>query len=251
MRCAKCQHEFDASKRFCTNCGTAAGGSRCPNGHTVPEGLTECPFCPRPVRSGTVMDSPAPPPSSKRGATQLVAQDELQASGVVVSQQPGPRPPLVNAADPFQPPSGRKGTVFLEPSEIIAPSPPAVPTPLSPPAAKPSGFAAPLVGVLVSFSMDGNGQHWPVRFGRTALGADAGCEVVLARAGVSGRHAEIMVRDNRGVPKIWLTDNNSTNGTKLNGDDIFTDRPEMAHGDEIGIGGLAFTFMALPTRKTV
>jgi pSer/pThr/pTyr-binding forkhead associated (FHA) protein len=104
--------------------------------------------------------------------------------------------------------------------------------------------------VLVSFSLDANGQQWPVRFGRTALGAGADCEIVLARPGVSTRHAEVMVRDNKGVPKIWLSDNNSTNGTKLNGEDIFTERPDLHHGDEVTIAGLVFTFIALPNRAT-
>ncbi len=259
MRCASCQHDNDDTKKFCTSCGAALGGKRCAQGHTIPDGLTECPFCPRPVRAATAMEAPAPQAAPRRQGTALVSNTELERSGVqvhpnasslprVASGNPVSGPALGAAA--ASAPSGRGRTVFRSPDAPSGPAETLVPAPASAPvAARPtaqSAFPSPLVGFLVSFSLDPNGQHWPVRFGRTSIGTEVGCEIVIAAPGVSGRHAEVMVRDNKGVPKIWVSDNNSTNGTQLNGSDIFTDRPDLTNGAQVSIAGVEFVFVALP-----
>lgn len=245
MRCPSCQHDNDDSKKFCTSCGAALGGRRCTNGHTIPEGLTDCPFCPRPVRAATALDpsvGPAPAADGRRKATALVSPTELERSGVQVNapSPAGARP--APAAAPAAVPAGRSKTVFRAPGDAAPPT--AAPAAGAPPVTTAS--KAPLVGFLVSFSTDAGGQYWPIRFGRTSLGSDPTCEAVLTGTGISGRHAEVMVRDNRGTPKIWISDCNSTNGTQLNGADIFTDRPDLAHGDTISIAGVDITVVLLP-----
>ena len=268
MRCESCRHDNDDTTKFCTNCGAALGGRRCAKGHTIPDGLTDCPFCPRPVRVATALETPPPEVAHapRRQGTALVSPTDLERSGVQLNPnaaaapkapvapaygaQAYGAPPASPAAAP--PASSRGRTVFrapdAPPESTIAPAPAAPAAPAA--GSKPSGqsaFPSPLVGFLVSFSVDPNGQHWPVRYGRTSIGSEAGCEIMLAAPGVSSRHAEVMVRDNRGAPKIWVSDNNSTNGTQLNGADIFTERPDLSHGDQIAIAGVEFLFVALPS----
>jgi pSer/pThr/pTyr-binding forkhead associated (FHA) protein len=113
------------------------------------------------------------------------------------------------------------------------------------PTASKSAFSSPLVGFLVSFSSDPHGQPWPIRYGRTSIGSDPGSEVFLPFPGISTRHAEVMVRDNQGSPKIWVSDCNSTNGTKLDGADIFTDRPDLYHGAIITVSGIDLLFISI------
>ena len=248
MRCESCKHDNDDSKKFCTSCGAALGGKRCPKGHTIPDGLTDCPFCPRPVRAATAVEPSLANAPARREATAVVSNSELERSGVQVSPSAAASRAIAHATPPAPAaPQGRSRTVFRPPGAPSDPTHP--PTAVAPAATRIAGsssFPSPLVGFLVSFSLDPNGQHWPIRFGRTSIGSEAGCEVTVAAAGVSGRHAEIMVRDNKGSVKIWVSDNNSTNGTKLNGSDIFTDRPDLSNGDQVSIADISFMFVALP-----
>jgi len=109
----------------------------------------------------------------------------------------------------------------------------------------PNTGASPLAGFLVSFSTDPNGIFWPLRFGRTSIGSGSDNEITLDFADVSGVHAMINVRDNKGSSKIWLSDNNSMNGTALNGDDIFNERPDLSTGDVIKIGAIEMRLVLL------
>ena len=144
--------------------------------------------------------------------------------------------------------------MYRVPGESVSAEVPAAPGPAAaaaPAARAPSSSDSPLVGFLVSFSVDPNGISWPLRFGRTRIGGGLDQDVMLPQDGVSGSHAEIMVRANpeTGKPKIWVTDQNSTNGTQLNGADIFTDRPDLAHGDIVGISNVELMVILLPTME--
>ena len=97
---------------------------------------------------------------------------------------------------------------------------------------------APLAGFLVSFSTDPNGLFWPLRFGRTSIGSSSDNDICLNFPDVSGVHAMINIRSNKKTQKIWISDNNSMNGTAINGEDIFNERPDVNAGDVIQIGGI-------------
>lgn len=61
-------------------------------------------------------------------------------------------------------------------------------------------------------------------------------DVVIEESNVSRFHAQVVPLD-----AGWhLIDNNSTNGTRLNG--VFVDRAELADGDRFAIGPATFTF---------
>jgi pSer/pThr/pTyr-binding forkhead associated (FHA) protein len=96
--------------------------------------------------------------------------------------------------------------------------------------------ASPLAGFLVSFSQDGNGVFWPIRYGKTYIGSGADNDIVLPFPDVSGEHTMIQSRAIKGTPKAWCSDLKSTNGTFLNGDDIVKEDPDIATGDVIKVG---------------
>lgn len=251
MRCSHCNHDNDDSKAFCTKCGARLGGRKCQQGHTIPEGMTECPYCPRPVRVATVVEQAPPPADGGRGKTYVVPPDELQRSGVQVglhATPPRPVAPRQEPPPPPAPPAGRARTVFRDPNAPDVPPPPAPAQggATVPPRPSASSETAPLLGFLVSFDLDPSGSYWPVRFGRTTIGTATECEVKLPAQGASGRHAEVMARAAQGTVKVWISDCNSTNGTVVNGEEIFTERPPLAHGDQITIAGVTLTVMILP-----
>ena len=73
------------------------------------------------------------------------------------------------------------------------------------------------------------------------LGRSPECELALADAGVSRRHAEVR----RGPDNTWLVaDLGSTNGTKVNGLRINGTRP-LQNGDEITVGSTSVRFEAV------
>ncbi len=274
MQCPSCSHPNDDSKKFCSKCGASLSGNRCANGHTIPDGLDECPFCPR---------SPAPNVGGQRGATEIasdlpgggapapaaggggprktmhVSPTKLESSGVVPGragrgETVGSGPPQVGAAPGGSAPaSGKRGrTMFRDPSDAAAEAPGAAsPQGGAPAQNAPSSSGSRLVGFLVSFSVDRNGISWPLRFGRTTVGSSLEQDVVLLREGVSTIHAEVMVRLDKkaGIPKIWVTDKNSMNGTTYNGDDIFNEDHVLSHGDIVGISDVELMVILLPTME--
>ena len=109
MRCPSCQHDNDDTKKFCTRCGAVIGGRRCPNGHTIPEGLAECPFCPRPGRAATVEVGAIP-----RKGTEIVPPQDLPGGPPVHAvHAPASHAPPVHA-----PPGQRGQTVFVGVGEL-------------------------------------------------------------------------------------------------------------------------------------
>jgi hypothetical protein len=83
---------------------------------------------------------------------------------------------------------------------------------------------------------------------RIALGTDTirigrlpDCEVVLTDANVSRHHAEIRKSDDGGGGYV-VVDLGSTNGTKVNGVPVRTQR--LQHGDEVGVGGARMRYEA-------
>jgi hypothetical protein len=157
----------------------------------------------------------------------MVSPEQLEASGVVPGSSP--RPPAGGG--------GRSKTIVVAPGDESAAGAAA-----SSPAASglassvPTRGASPLTGFLVSFSLDKNGMFWPIRYGRIRIGSDPQSDLYLPYPEVSGEHALVNVRDNKGTPRIWCSDANSMNGTLLNGEDIFNERPELANGDVLKIG---------------
>ena len=71
----------------------------------------------------------------------------------------------------------------------------------------------------------------------------------FAIAGVYSSHANINVADTKGRIKIWITDQDSMNGTRLHGENILNDKPDLTHGNRIGIGDVEMKPILLPGRQ--
>ena len=94
-----------------------------------------------------------------------------------------------------------------------------------------------LVGWLVSFSWNNEGQDYRLREGKTILGADNKCDVAISDSEVSGHHATILFRGG----KFKIKDEFSTNGTLIDGNEI-EDQTELEDGNTITLGKTDFLF---------
>jgi hypothetical protein len=232
MQCPKCNHFNDTGTAFCTDCGEAIAKRKCKNGHVIAAGLTECPFCPK----KTMMASPPPPPAAQGGrkGTMVVGVEQLPTVDAPAS------PHLTTTSNPPAPsgsPKGRGKTMVVSPDAVRPKGEQADPS-KSLADWVPNTGEAPLVGFLVSFTTDPNGIFWPLRFGRTTIGSGSDNDICLNFPDVSGVHAMLNIRSNKKTSKIWISDNNSMNGTAINDEDIFNERPDVKAGDLIQIGGI-------------
>jgi len=94
-----------------------------------------------------------------------------------------------------------------------------------------------LVGWLVSFTWNNEGQDYQLREGKTLIGADSKCDIVVGDSEVSGHHATILYRGE----KFKIKDEFSTNGTRIDGEEI-DDQVELVDGNVITIGVTEFLF---------
>lgn len=102
---------------------------------------------------------------------------------------------------------------------------------------------APVVGWLVDVDGKQEGQDFRIREGKVSLGAGTGCDVWLDNDFASELHASLRYEDG----KYILTDLDSTNGTRVNGEAI--SRVELADGDRIQIGQTTYVFKGLFLHK--
>ncbi|MES4791947.1 MAG: hypothetical protein C4321_02215, partial [Chloroflexota bacterium] len=70
-----------------------------------------------------------------------------------------------------------------------------------------------LVGWLVTFDRCEDGEDFRLRAGRTLIGADSKCDVIVSDNTVSGVHASIEYKDGR----CYIKDELSRHGTFVNG----------------------------------
>ena len=97
-----------------------------------------------------------------------------------------------------------------------------------------------LVGWLVSFSWNEYGEDYQLREGKTVIGAANESDICVPDSEVSGVHATLLYRDEL----FRLKDEFSTNGTKVNGEDI-VDSVELNDGDTIVVGQTEMKFRAI------
>ncbi len=90
------------------------------------------------------------------------------------------------------------------------------------------------------------GQLFPLDAGEALIGRSAGCTVVVEDPLVSRVHARVLI-DETGV---WLEDNGSRNGVKLNGTFI-KERTSLSQGDEIGVGSQTVTVTEISDSQSV
>jgi hypothetical protein len=138
--------------------------------------------------------------------------------------------------------------------EMLQPSPPPPPPPQKQPGAFDSDRhtivmaeqSSPLhrskgriVGWLITYSRNPDGEDFRVYAGYNRLGANPVCDIVLDDETVSGSHSIIVYRDGR----CLIKDDLSRNGTFVNGREITESHPLQSY-DQIRVGNTYLTFVA-------
>jgi len=100
--------------------------------------------------------------------------------------------------------------------------------------------------VLEVFDQNNNKMLYEYSVGEYVLGKGDHCDVILGDHHVSRNHAAILVTKDSAT----LRDLDSTNGTWLNRQRIFEDRPLMS-GDELVFGDLGVRILKVPSRASV
>src|SRR5262249_28296986 len=96
-----------------------------------------------------------------------------------------------------------------------------------------------IVGWLVSYSHNPDGEDYRIYAGYNRIGANPVCDVLIEDETVSGSHAIIVYRDGR----CLIKDDLSRNGTFVNGREITEAQPLQSY-DQIRVGNTNLTFVA-------
>ena len=96
-----------------------------------------------------------------------------------------------------------------------------------------------IVGWLVTYSHNPDGEDWRTYAGYNRIGANPVCDVQIEDETVSGSHAIIVYRDGR----CLIKDDLSRNGTFVNGREITEAQPLQSY-DQIRVGNTNLTFVA-------
>ena len=238
MYCSNCKTDVTAVNGYCERCGMSVQARLCPNGHVMDPSWTECQNCPPEARASggaakdtTVVESPRQAGDFTTAATLL----EGDAGGAPAPRQGSSKARTVVDSGGPGPSSSKKKTVFDSASAAAGG------------AVQPArGPESRLVGWLVSFSLNPAGSDYRVREGRNTIGADAEeCDILISESPtVSSRHAVLMYRDG----KFLLRDSDSTNGTYLNGRDIFGEGAvPVSNLDRIKFGNVECALYAIQT----
>lgn len=96
-----------------------------------------------------------------------------------------------------------------------------------------------LVGWLVNYGRNPDGEDYKLHAGYNRLGANPACDVVVEDETVSGSHAILVFRDGR----CLIKDDLSRNGTFVNGKEI-TEAHPLQNYDQVRVGNTTFTYVA-------
>lgn len=101
-----------------------------------------------------------------------------------------------------------------------------------------------LVAILATYSHNPLGEIFKVYEGRNIVGRSSDCDITISGdSNVSGKHLLILYREVE--KKFWIEDQNSSNGTFVNG--VFTgDKTQVNANDVITIGNTQLIFMPIP-----
>lgn len=95
-----------------------------------------------------------------------------------------------------------------------------------------------LVGWLVSYTLEAMGVDFKIYEGRNIIGRDMDCNITVNDKMVSSKHAVLLFR----AGKYSITDQQSSHGTFVNGEDIELEPRYLQDGDEIRMGETIFKF---------
>lgn len=204
--------------------------------HQVDSQWTKCPYCEadkkKGERSSRVVPDPPPPraaaaaPPSRRST---LIDEPAQAAGDAAA----PLPPQQSAADVS--PGSRRHTK-VDSGPVGSPE-------------RAVGGGRRIVGVLSTFTWTRLGELYPVRDGRNYAGSgvvsaanDAPCDILVTEdATMSSAHFLILCQGS----KVTISDNHSTNGTFVNGEQIDMRGIDLPDNALIKAGATLFTFQKI------
>jgi hypothetical protein len=200
------------------------GFKQCKQGHFFNDDLSDCPYCPK-GNATKSNDAPTEFIGGGGGAVETstdVSTEKTQIFGG--SQKTG---------------SGNDPTVKIDDNldttkTIIGGSA----TNTTESGSKPTSRRK-LRGWLVSFDNEEFGMDYKIVEGRNLIGKKASCDITVQDGQVTGSHALILCRND----KFIISDEMSTNGTLLNGNDL-TPREtyDLKDGDSIRVGNTTLLF---------
>lgn len=94
----------------------------------------------------------------------------------------------------------------------------------------------PIVGFLYSISRSRAGEYWPIQLGKNTIGQAECNDIQLAEGTVSSNHAILLTRQIKDGIIASIKDDQSTNGTMINGEPLGFGAEECHDGDIITIG---------------
>lgn len=222
-----------------------AGYKRCPQGHFYKDDLAQCPYCLSKPGAGNPTDIPtgeyvnsfpgggATVPGGGSGPTipgggggdsnktQVIPDwgGTVPNSGAFTSEE------TINIGPSPKPSTPTKTMIFDEETDD----------------GKGKGeirSSRRLVGWLVSYTLDEMGVDFKLFEGRNIIGRDLDCQISVNDSTVSAKHAVLLYR----AQKYSITDQQSTHGTFVNGEDIELRPIYLNDGDIIKVGKTVFKF---------
>jgi hypothetical protein len=194
---------------------------QCSRGHIYDSAIygDNCPFCPSQSSGGTVIGG-GTTGENFGGKTELnMGETELNSEGrtqvVGGTQSAGPTIPMDSGG----------GRTIIRPVQGGSAS-----------------LGKKLVGLLVTYGINPNGQVFNVFEGKNFIGRDMPVDICIPDNEVSGKHFSILYRGVDG--RFKFKDEQSSNGTFLN--EVLTDEGELTSFDVIRIGGTRLIFIAIP-----
>jgi pSer/pThr/pTyr-binding forkhead associated (FHA) protein len=198
------------------------GFTQCTKGHFFNDDLTNCPYCPK---GNTQTNTDAP--------TEFIGGDDSETSTSVSTEKTQIFGGNQNADSGYDPtikiPDNLDTTKTIIGGQTNN-------TTVS--GSKPTSRRK-LRGWLVTYDNEEFGMDYKIVEGRNNIGKKASCDITVHDGQVTGSHALILCRND----KFIISDEMSTNGTLLNGNDL-TPREtyDLKDGDSIRVGNTTLLF---------
>jgi hypothetical protein len=204
------------------------------------------------------LDWPTPPPNTVTAPSAplpipptptLPSMVEVKPPAPPVAEPSKPLPPVTNFATGI---TGNLPTGNLADAPTFAPTFASVPPMGTPPVGnrgtmvisteemkKSLTSKGKLVGWLVSYARNPDGEDFKLHAGYNRIGANPACDIVIDDDTVSGSHAIIVFRDGR----FLIKDDLSRNGTYVNNKEVTEAHPLQSY-DQVRFGNTVLTFVA-------
>ena len=193
------------------------GFQQCSKGHFFKEALTNCPYCPSSANSGSGDKTEVLLGETQKTIdtqkTQVFGRGDASKNNTNLSTSKQPFDSTKTIIN-----SGNSKENYQSDQQIVRRK---------------------LRGWIVSFDIEDFGVDYRIIEGKNSIGSGPSCDVTIKDNQISSLHALILYRKN----KFLLSDEMSSNGTLLNGEDLTPREPyELNDGDEFRVGTTTFLF---------